>query len=122
VETVIEPAKTVRNAVCQSRLLGTDARGYEIHAGRTDGPGLARPFLERAGETIGIVSEDGRVVGSYLHGMLGDDAFRTAYLGSIGLAGTPGLVFTDRVEAALDALADALEQHLDIDALWAAAS
>jgi adenosylcobyric acid synthase len=111
----------VRNAICRAPLLGVEARGYEIHAGRTAGPGLARPFLEREGEPVAIVSSDGRVVGSYLHGMLGDDGFRARYLDYVGLSGTRGFVFAERVEVALDALADALESHLDIDALWAAA-
>ena len=121
VATVIEPAKTVRNAVCRSTLLDADARGYEIHAGRTTGPGLSRTFLEREGETVGIVSSDGLVVGTYLHRMLGDDSFRARYLRFAGLCGTPDLVFADQVEAALDALADALEEHLDVDALLEAA-
>lgn len=121
VETVIEPAKTVRNATCRCTLLDAEATGYEIHAGRTTGPGLARTFLERDGETIGILSSDGLVVGSYLHGMLGDDAFRAKYLQFAGLSGTPGLRFADQVEAALDALAEALETHLDVDALLEAA-
>lgn len=121
VETVIGPAKTVRNAVCRSALLDAEARGYEIHAGRTSGAGLARRFLERDGEVIAVVSDDGLVVGSYLHGMLGDDTFRDRYLRFAGLSGTPGLVFSEQIDKALNALADALELHLDIDALLEAA-
>ncbi|MDF1791103.1 MAG: cobyric acid synthase [Thalassobaculaceae bacterium] len=121
VETVIAPAKTVRNAVCRSALLDAEAHGYEIHAGRTTGPGLNRTFLERGDEVIGVVSGDGLVVGSYLHGMLGDDTFRDRYLRFAGLSGTPGMVFAEQVETALDALADALERHLDVDALLDAA-
>jgi adenosylcobyric acid synthase len=122
VETVIAPAKTVRNAVCRSPVLKAEASGYEIHAGKTEGPGLARPFLERDGEVIGIVSADGRHVGTYLHRLLGDDAFRARYLAFAGIGGTDGFVFADHVDAALDGLADALERHLDIDALYGAAS
>ncbi|MEQ8586414.1 MAG: cobyric acid synthase [Thalassobaculaceae bacterium] len=121
VQTVIGPAKTVRNAVCLSTILDAEARGYEIHAGRTTGAGLARRFLERDGEVVAIVSGDGLVVGSYLHGMLADDAFRDRYLSFAGLSGTPGRVFAEQVETALDALADALEQHLDVAALLEAA-
>jgi adenosylcobyric acid synthase len=122
VDTVIEPAKTVRNAVCRSQVLDAETRGYEIHAGRTTGAGLSRPFLERDGAPVGIVSADGRVVGSYLHGLFGDDGFRDRYLAFAGVVGTSGLVFADQVEAALDALADGLERHLDIDGLLAIAS
>ncbi len=121
VETVIAPAKTVRNAVCVASTLGGTASGYEIHAGRTEGAGLARPFLERDGEVVGIASTDHRIVGAYLHGLLRDDSFRHRYLSAIGVASDPGLSFDNHVSAALDQLADALERHLDVDGLWEAA-
>ena len=122
VETIIEPAKTVRNAVCRSPVLGVSASGYEIHAGQTTGPGLDRPFLEREGEVVGVVSDDGRVVGAYLHGLMRDDGFRRRYLATLGVDAPADLVFTDQVEGALDALADALERHLDVDGLWEASA
>jgi adenosylcobyric acid synthase len=92
--------------------------GYEMHKGTTDGPDCARPFamLGRAGE--GAVSADHRVEGSYLHGMFRDDAFRSAWLARFGQ--TSSTTYAHSVETALDALADHLETHLDIEAVLAA--
>ena len=59
--------------------------GYEIHIGRTDGPDRARPFAEVGGRPEGAVSPDGRVMGSYLHGMFTADAFRAAWLSGLGI-------------------------------------
>lgn len=90
--------------------------GYEIHIGRTDGHDCNRPFAHLGQRAEGAVSVDGRVAGSYLHGMFGDDAFRHAWLTELGAAASP-LSYTARVEETLDALADHLETHLDVTGL-----
>jgi adenosylcobyric acid synthase len=60
--------------------------GYEIHVGETRYAAHARPFatLATAGgndtQWDGCVSDDGRVVGTYLHGVFDEDAFRHAFL------------------------------------------
>ena len=91
-------------------------QGYEIHIGRSDGPDRARPFAFVAGQPEGAVSSDGRVMGSYLHGMFTEDAFRRAFLASLGA--TPGTASYDQtVEETLDALADYLALHVDCAAL-----
>lgn len=109
---------------------GQAVRGYEIHIGATEGPDRARPFARIAGPggdseggagvDEGAISADGRVEGSYLHGLFAEDAFRAAYLAGLG-APASGLDFEAGVEAALDALADHVEAHLDLDALLALA-
>jgi adenosylcobyric acid synthase len=60
------------------------------------------------------VSPDGRVAGTYLHGLFAADGFRRVLLGN---AADPDLAYEAGVEATLDALASHLEQHLDLDAL-----
>jgi adenosylcobyric acid synthase len=60
----------------------------------------------------GAVRADGRVMGSYLHGMFTEDAFRRAFLA--GLGATPGSAsYGVTVEDTLDALADHLAAHVD---------
>jgi adenosylcobyric acid synthase len=120
VETVMEPQKTVRNTSAWSIRFDTPLEGYEIHLGRTSGPDCLRPVILADGKEEGATSPDGRVFGTYLHGLFGADGFRRRYLESLGV--TPGNVnYRSAVESALDGIADALEQHLDCDALLAAA-
>ena len=94
--------------------------GYEIHIGRTEGADRARPFAEIGGQPEGAISADGRVAGSYLHGMFSDDGFRCAWLATMG-AEASDLAYEAAVEATLDALADHLETHFDVPGLLALA-
>ncbi|MDO5611851.1 MAG: cobyric acid synthase [Paracoccus sp. (in: a-proteobacteria)] len=94
--------------------LGQPVSGYEIHMGRSSGPDCARPFAHIP-EPDGAISPDGRVMGTYLHGIFTDDRFRAAFLSRFGTAAT--VSFDTGVEAALDALTDHLEQHLQVDAI-----
>jgi adenosylcobyric acid synthase len=74
--------------------------------------------MERVPE--GALSADGRIMGSYLHGMFAEDGFRRAFLAGFGVqsgAQSYGAV----VQQTLDALADHLEAHLDVPGLLALA-
>ena len=49
--------------------------------GVTEGPDCARPFARLAdGSPEGAVSADGRVIGTYVHGLFADDRQRAAWL------------------------------------------
>jgi adenosylcobyric acid synthase len=107
-----------------------EARGYEIHMGETAYAGDARPFgqVRRAGARgpvdDGATTIDGRIVGTYLHGLFDVDGFRHAFLraarAACGLA--PPARFA-HVEAERDARLDRLAAHVagavDVDALLA---
>ena len=95
---------------------GETLTGYEIHIGRSDGPDRARPFARIKGTPEGAVSADGRVIGSYIHGMFGGDAFRAAFLRQFGVAAS-AQSYGATVEATLDRLSAHMELHLDIDGL-----
>lgn len=112
--------KSLRDVSAQHATLDLPFRGYEIHIGQSEGPDCARPFAHVAGKGEGAVSADGRVSGSYLHGMFADDAFRAAFLRRLGMTPT-GVQYDATVEATLDRLADHLETHLDVEALVSAA-
>jgi adenosylcobyric acid synthase len=88
--------------------------GYEIHLGRTSGPGLDRPMLELAAGPDGAVSADGRVMGCYLHGLFASDAFRAELLTSLG-GRSHVSDYESGVDSALDELANACERHLALD-------
>ena len=106
--------------------LGT-IRGYEMHMGETNGADTDRPFLtlsggnEANGGLGGAVSEDGRIMGCYIHGLFSDDGFRHAFLDRLSTRKISGLNFEAVVEQALDDIAAAMETHLDIEAILTAA-
>lgn len=99
---------------------GLDVDGYEIHIGMTSGIDCVRPFMKIEGEPDGASSPDGRIVGSYLHGMFADDLFRAAFLSKFGAASS-GLNHGALVDDTFDQLAAHLEKHCDVDAIFAAA-
>src|SRR5580704_6679417 len=91
--------------------------GYEMHIGVTEGPDRARPFAHLAdGTPDGAVSTDGRVIGTYIHGLFAGDRQRAAWLARLG-AGTSQIAYDDLVEQTLDALAAHLATHIDLDRL-----
>jgi adenosylcobyric acid synthase len=119
VETVLAPDKTLREV--SGHALGASFEGYEMHMGETTGADCARAFARLDGERDdGAMSADGRVLGSYVHGLLAGPALRGALLRSIGLISFGG-DYDASVDGALDEIASAMEEHLDVEALLALA-
>jgi adenosylcobyric acid synthase len=114
VETVLSNDKRLE-AVRGTTAEGAPFSGYEMHMGVTEGPDRARPFGRLAGGAAeGAVSADGRVIGSYIHGLFSDDRQRAAWLSRFG-AGAANIAYDDAVERTLDGLAAHLAVHLDLD-------
>jgi adenosylcobyric acid synthase len=109
--------------VCGVELsTGAPVWGYEMHVGRTEGAGLARPMLRLGARDDGAVSADGRVLGCYLHGLFASDRYRSAFLARLRPGRTGDLAYDAEIERTLDALAAHLEAHLDLDHLLRAAA
>ncbi len=146
VETELGAEKITRRVLAEHVATGELMKAYEIHLGRTDGPDCARPFarikqgpdaqvehamharshrpaaLKRAGSAQawredGAISGDGRIMGTYLHGAFGTDGFRRAFLAALG-AQRFGESHARQVEEALDALAEHLARHMDLEQLY----
>jgi adenosylcobyric acid synthase len=117
VSTVMAPAKVLRRFVSKT-LDGTEVRGYEIHAGRTYGPGMERPMMLLDGVPEGSVSPDGKILGCYIHGLFTSDGYRSQFLSAFrgGEAGM-GLNYGAEIDRVLDALADRVGIELDMKAL-----
>jgi len=96
---------------------GTPFAGYEMHMGVTRGPDCARPFARLAdGLPEGAVSVDGRVTGTYIHGLFADDRQRSAWLTRLG-AGPSAVAHDALIEDTLDRLAAHVAAHVDLDRL-----
>ncbi|OAN56314.1 MULTISPECIES: cobyric acid synthase [unclassified Sphingobium] len=119
VQTVLSGTKTLK--AVQGRALGADFSGYEMHMGRTGGPDCAQPFALLDGRPDGVLSRDGRVMGSYVHGLLASTDLRDALLQRVG-GRSAGADHDRSVEDALDDIAVRLETHADIDAMVALAT
>ena len=95
--------------------MGHPVVGYAIHHGQVDVRG-GEPFLDGC--------RDGSTWGTLWHGTLENNGFRRAFLEQVASdANRPDwsprqdTVFAARREARIDALADAVDEHLDTDAL-----
>jgi adenosylcobyric acid synthase len=116
VETVISGHKRL-DPIRGTTDGGVPFSGYEMHMGVTVGADCARPFARRDdGASDGAVSADGRVFGTYIHGLFADDRQRAAWLGRLS-AGTAAVSYDDLIEQTLDRLAAHLSAHLDLDRL-----
>jgi adenosylcobyric acid synthase len=138
IATELQASKTTVNASASwsdlhlfGQAMGAvEARGYEIHMGRTAYVGDARPFGRiRRADTHDLVDDgaaagDGRIIGTYLHGLFDADEFRHAFLRAAravcGL-GSPirlAYVAAER-DARINRLASHVARSLDVDALLA---
>jgi adenosylcobyric acid synthase len=119
VETVLAPSKLVRPISGTHAEGGAAFSGYEIHCGVTRVDAGARPLLRFAdGAEDGV--DTGLIAGCYVHGLFDDPASRAHWLARIG-AESDGHARADVIDAALDEIAETLEQALDIDLLLAIA-
>jgi adenosylcobyric acid synthase len=127
IRTAMRGEKTVRRATGRPRGGTMSAfRGYEIHIGETHYEGGAEPFSEilREGEeevTVdGAVASEGRVWGSYIHGLFDDDTFRHSFIDlarrakRLAPAHSHACVNAER-EARIDRWADHLRKSLDMN-------
>jgi len=115
VETVLTRDKTLVS-VTGTTSDGMPFKGYEMHMGVTQGPDCARPFATVEGKPEGAVSKNGRIIGTYVHGLFADDRQRSAWLERLG-AGPANVAYDELVETTLDRLAKHLATFVDLDRL-----
>ncbi|ATG74226.1 cobyric acid synthase [Zobellella denitrificans] len=126
-ETELKDHKQLRNVTGTLQLAGGRAqlRGYEIHCGesRLLAPG-ERPFelvsAEGGSAADGLLSDDGQVLGTYLHGLFDHPEACDRLLAWAGIqSGRQAPDWDALRERSLERLADTLEQHLNLELLLA---
>jgi adenosylcobyric acid synthase len=120
-DTVLTGDKQLHEVRGREIASGQPIHGYEMHVGGTTGPALVWPMLGLEGRPDGAVSADGRIMGCYVHGLFAADGFRHAFLARLKPRTASAVVFEQQIEATLDALADHLEAHVDLEGLLALA-
>jgi adenosylcobyric acid synthase len=118
VDTVFAREKKVTPWQGMHIASAAEVSGYEIHMGVTAGGDTARPLFSAAGGMEGACSVDGRVAGTYIHGLFANDGFRRAWLQSIGAA-PAAYAYRQHMQRILDEWADTLEASVAIDRLLA---
>ena len=114
-ETTLEAEKVLLNVEGRLTLADVPVSGYEIHAGITRGAALERPAVLLAERQDGAISEDGQILGSYLHGIFESTAACDALLRWAGLSEPQTPDYHALREASLERLADAVEASIDMD-------
>jgi adenosylcobyric acid synthase len=121
IETLLDGDKVLVEVAGTALESAAPFKGYEMHIGRTSGPGCAEPMLHFSdGRIDGAVSPSRRIAGCYVHGLFADDTFRANLLRSLGAAPS-SLDYDAEVDAVLDELASHIEKHVDCDRLLAIA-
>ncbi len=114
--TVRSAGRVTASAGAWSGVAGASAAGYEIHMGASETTDdTVTPLLSLDGHDDGAISVDGRVAGSYLHGLFHNDQLRHALLAGLGRSETARRSF-DR-EREFDRLAQHVRSHLDMEQL-----
>lgn len=92
--------------------------GYEIHAGVSEGPALSNPLVKfDNGQHDGVVSNDGKIIGSYLHGIFDHPQACHSLLDWAGLKKAELIDYHAIQEREINRLADAIEEHMNLDFL-----
>lgn len=129
VETVFQAEKkTVQmEGVLSAGIMESqmNLNGFEIHLGRTTLKSQVRPFLLlKDGREDGAISNDNKVMGTYLHGIFHNRLFTRLLVNQIrrdkGLDEVKENVQSDseRREEAYNLLASHLEENIDMDTIY----
>jgi adenosylcobyric acid synthase len=115
-ETHFAAHKQLTNCQGQLTLAGSPSVvGYEIHMGESSGPALTHPALTLRGKPHGALSEDGQVMGHYLHGVFDHPEALESLLKWAGLFKSQHLDLVQEQERAFDRLADSFEEQVDMN-------
>jgi adenosylcobyric acid synthase len=106
---------------------GAPIRGYEIHQGACAGHPPRVPFRltrvgrEEASRPEGGLDAEGRVLGTFVHGLFDGDRLRQALLANMARARgkrPPGGVPRRSAELEYDRIAAVLRRHMDVDLVY----
>ena len=122
-DTQMQGDKTLRNVTGVCLQTQAVIKGYEIHAGISQGAALAQPLFELMdGQQTyleGACSEDGAIKGTYLHGVFDNAEFVMELLRWAGLPAVEFFDYEAHKLAQLDYLADEVEKALPFEHLCA---
>ncbi|MES9964841.1 MAG: cobyric acid synthase [Candidatus Sedimenticola sp. 20ELBAFRAG] len=113
--TTLEAEKQLVQVTGTLTLGDAAVSGYEIHMGVSRGDALGKSLVNLPGRTDGAISPDDKVAGTYLHGIFESQAGCDLLLQWAGLSQACTPDYNALREREIDRLADAAQEHLDID-------
>ena len=122
ITTTLTANKTLTNVSGELSLSDDTANisGYEIHAGQSQlisaeiQNETVQPIIKIDNENIGLVTNDGQIAGSYLHGLFDQGEALQLIIKWCGASISPPISHQQQENIALDKLADACQEHLDL--------
>ncbi|MEW6531353.1 MAG: cobyric acid synthase [Thermodesulfobacteriota bacterium] len=122
VETVLALEKTLTRVTAVHLESGESVIGYEIHHGETDTTAAQPCIRSENGALAGARSSDGRLWGTYLHGVFDSDGFRRWFIDRLrvrrGLPALGKVVAHYDLEPSFERLADVVRGSLDMGFIY----
>ena len=109
IHTELTREKALQEVSGQCVFADAAVKGYEIHMGRSHGSALERPAFVVDGRNEGALSADGRILGTYLHGVFDHPEACAALLHWAGLRDANQFDIAAAREASIERIADAGE-------------
>ena len=117
--TVLRSEKQLQQVSGTLAINAAAIDGYEIHCGISTGAALETAAVTLSdGRSDGALSEDGQIMGTYLHGLFDNPQARDELLQWAGLSTVFAPSMADIREEQLERLADVLERELDCATLF----
>jgi adenosylcobyric acid synthase len=116
-ETTLEKHKQLVNVSGQVKNSDSTIRGYEIHAGVSQGPAFDHCLFTLGDHEDGICSDDKQILGSYIHGIFDDQSMMQYLLNWAGVKEVEDFDYEALQESEINRLADEVEKVLPISTL-----
>lgn len=122
VATRLFPEKILKRVGAKHVPSGFGVYGYEIHHGLTDAGNLQPCLRTDEGGIIGLATENGRIWGTYLHGLFDADAFRRWWIDRLrvrrGWKAYGKIRAVYDLEPAFERLAACVRENVDLKAIY----
>lgn len=118
IDTKLHADKQLHRVKGQLCFDNASVEGYEIHAGISTGSALDKPLAYLPDRNDGALADDGQIIGTYLHGIFDHQQACQALLGWAGLKQAEAIDYKAIQEKEINRLADAIEEHLNLEAIY----
>ncbi|MGC9402881.1 cobyric acid synthase [Vibrio genomosp. F10] len=119
INTQLTQQKTLTNVTGVMTLNGEEqpVSGYEIHVGQTEVTGR-QPIQLNNGSWDGMVSSCNQIFGTYLHGIFNGPEVTSLIFNWVGVSDIEPVDHIAMNESAINRIADAIEDNVDLNVLW----